>query len=165
VCLLGNHEAMMLETLLAPLAPDWWLGNGGGATLISYGHPSDGLYRPEVIPTDHIAWLKVLRLIYADRHRVFVHASVDPALPLDGQSENRLLWYRYPAGANEGYGGRHVVHGHHPFEDGPKLYSNRTDLDTLAWKTGRLVVGVFEDEQPGGPIDLIEVQLEPRASR
>jgi serine/threonine protein phosphatase 1 len=165
VCLAGNHEAMMLETLTTPLDPGWWISNGGDATLLSYGHPVDGAYHAEVVPQEHVDWLRALSFIHVDRHRVFVHASVDPAVPLDGQSENRLLWYRYPSGANKGYGDRHIVHGHHPFEDGPKLFSGRTDLDTLAWKTGRLVVGVFDDEQPGGPIDLIEIQIEPRASR
>jgi serine/threonine protein phosphatase 1 len=39
---------------------------------------------------------------------------------------------------------------------GPKLFSGCTNLDTLAWTTGRLVIGVFDDSIAGGPIDLIE---------
>jgi serine/threonine protein phosphatase 1 len=46
--------------------------------------------------------------------------------------------------------------GHEPCEDGPKLFAGRTDLDTGAFYTGRLVVGVFDDGVSGGPIDLIE---------
>jgi serine/threonine protein phosphatase 1 len=30
-------------------------------------------------------------------------------------------------------------------------------LDTLAWRTGRLMVGIFDDETPGGPVDFIVV--------
>ena len=49
------------------------------------------------------------------------------------------------------------MHGHHQFEDGPKLFSGRTDLDTFAWHTGRLVVGVFDNDKSGGPVDLLEI--------
>jgi serine/threonine protein phosphatase 1 len=28
----------------------------------------------------------------------------------------------------------------------------------LAWKTGRLVVGVFDDGIPGGPIEILEIK-------
>ena len=53
---------------------------------------------------------------------------------------------------------RHVVHGHDAKPDGPILTKGRTNLDTLAWKTGRLVVGAFDDEVPGGPTELLEIK-------
>jgi serine/threonine protein phosphatase 1 len=31
----------------------------------------------------------------------------------------------------------------------------------MAWKTGRLVIGVFEDDRPGGAVDYLEVMGEP----
>src|SRR5262245_42928701 len=37
ICLRGNHEEITLETIRKPLNPEWWLRNGGGWTLISYG--------------------------------------------------------------------------------------------------------------------------------
>lgn len=43
----------------------------------------------------------------------------------------------------------------------PHSIEGRTDLDTFAWATGRLVVGVSDDGEPGGPVDLIEIRLEP----
>jgi len=70
-----------------------------------------------------------------------------------------LLWMRYQAGFQEGHGDRHVVHGHTPEKDGPLVFSGRTNLDTLAWATGRLVVGVYDDEVPGAAVDYIEVKL------
>ena len=60
-----------------------------------------------------------------------------------------------------GFGGRHVVHGHNSFADGPELYEGRTNLDTLAWRTGRLVTGVFDDTMPGGPVDFVVVRGPP----
>lgn len=156
VCLKGNHEDMMVETLTAPLHPNWWVGNGGGQTLISYGHERAGDYHPEVVPADHIEWLRSLPTIHIDRHRVFVHAGVDPTIPLDEQTERAKLWMLYPDGADLGHGERHVVHGHHQFADGPVLLNHRTDLDTFAWATGRLAIGVFDDDVAGGPVEIIE---------
>lgn len=161
ICLKGNHEDMMVETLRKPLHPNWWIGNGGGATLISYGHGRSGNYCPEVVPADHIDWLDRLPLMHVDEHRVFVHAAVDRFKPLDQQDQQVLLWKLYDGNDDGGHDKRHVVHGHHQFADGPILHSGRTDLDTFAWYTGRLVVGVFDDAKAGGPIAFIEVQREP----
>lgn len=160
-CLQGNHEAMMLETLRKPLHPDWWVGNGGGQTLLSYGHEDGGAYKPSVVPKAHLDWIARLPLLYADEHRVFVHAGVSESYPLDEQPEQVLQWFRYPNGADVGYRGRHVVHGHEQFDDGPILLPKRTDLDTFAWYTGRIVVGVFDDAQPGGPVEVLEVVRSP----
>lgn len=161
ICLKGNHEAMMVETLRKPLHPNWWVGNGGGATLISYGHARSGTYDPSVVPQDHIDWLDNLPLMHVDKHRVFVHAGVEPEKPLDAQDEQTLLWKLYPDDDARGHDERHVVHGHHQFENGPIKLSGRTDLDTLAWYTGRLVVGVFVDDCAGGPVEYLEVIGEP----
>lgn len=163
ICLKGNHEDMMVETLTKPLHPDWWIGNGGGATLISYGHPRSGVYDSSVVPREHIDWINSLPLMHVDQHRVFVHAWVDSSVPLDKQKADKVLWTLYPSGAKYGHRltGRHVVHGHHQFDDGPKCYKGRTDLDTFAWYTGRLVIGVFDDDVAGGPVDFIEVIGEP----
>jgi hypothetical protein len=42
----------------------------------------------------------------------------------------------------------------------PITVEGRTNLDTLAWYTGRLVVGVFNDDVAGGPVSLLEVRGE-----
>jgi serine/threonine protein phosphatase 1 len=155
IALKGNHDAMMVEALRDPSKMAAWLDKGGDAALASYGGD------PAAVPPSHIAWLDQLRLMHLDAHRLYVHAGVDPAIPLDRQSEATLLWKRYPKGFPDGYGDLHVVHGHDNFPDGPLLYSGRTNLDTLAWRTGRLTVGVFDDAKPGGPVDLIVVRGPP----
>lgn len=68
-----------------------------------------------------------------------------------------LLGFRYPEGERR-YSSKHVVHGHTPRISGQELLPRRTNLDTFAWRTGRLVVAVFDDEMAGGPFDLIEVK-------
>jgi serine/threonine protein phosphatase 1 len=109
------------------------------------------------LPSADIEWLDALPLMHSDVHRLYVHAGVDPDVPLDQQTEKTLLWKRYADGFPIGFGSYHVVHGHDSFPDGPKLYRGRTSPDTRAWRTGRLVIGVFDDEKAGGPIDFITV--------
>jgi serine/threonine protein phosphatase 1 len=161
LALSGNHEDMMLRTCREPLEPGWWLRNGGGATLVSYGQRWGEAPDPRVVPAAHLDWMENLPLMHVDRHRVFVHGGVDPALPLERQAPEVLAWKRYPDDDEGGHGARHVVHGHQPIEDGPLLRRGRTDLDTLAWATGRLVIGVFDDDAPGGPVELIEIRRDP----
>jgi len=155
LALKGNHDAMMVQGLRDPAKLAFWMEKGGDTALASYGG------EPSAVPEAHIAWLDQLRLMYVDAHRVYVHAGVDPELSLEQQSEDTLLWKRYPKGYGAGFGARHVVHGHDNDPDGPLLFEGRTNLDTLAWRTGRLTVGVFDDDKAGGPVDFIVVRGPP----
>ncbi len=155
VTLKGNHDAMMLDALRDPSKVAGWLAEGGDAALASYGGEIVN------VPQTHVDWFDRLRLIHVDDHRLYVHAGVDPDLPLDQQSEKTLLWKRYQLGFPGGFGKLHVVHGHDNCPEGPLLYPGRTNLDTLAWRTGRLTIGVFDDDRPGGPIDLIVIEGAP----
>lgn len=156
VNLKGNHEAMMSAVCANQAELDWWLGNGGGETLASYGLGST-LSDLRAIPAGHLEWIVNLPLLHVDRHRIFVHAAIDPKAPLDQQNEETLLWKRYPGGFDVGHGQRHVVHGHHADPHAPIAGKHKTNLDGMAWKTGRLVVGVFEDDRPGGASEYLEV--------
>lgn len=155
VTLKGNHDAMMVEALRSPSKMTAWIGKGGDAALASYGGD------PAAVPQAHIDWLDGLRLMHVDAHRLYVHAGVDPEIALDRQGEATLLWKRYPKGFPGGYGQLHVVHGHDNSPDGPLLYEGRTNLDTLAWRTGRLTIGVFDDARSGGPVDFIMIRGTP----
>lgn len=152
VALKGNHDAMMVDGLRDAAKLAFWRERGGDTALASYGGD------PAAVPQAHIAWLDRLLLMHVDAHRLYVHAGVDPGLPLDQQSEKTLLWKRYPKNDSSGFGERHVVHGHDNDPEGPLLHHGRTNLDTAAWKTGRLTIGVFEDDRPGGPVDLIVIR-------
>lgn len=154
----GNHEAMMWETCNNLADLDWWIKNGGDQTLASYG--SGGNEPPDlrVVPQEHLDWIGSLARMHVDKHRVFVHAAVDPNIPLAQQREQTLLWKRYPSGFSQGHGRRHVVHGHHASTKAPVVTVGRTNLDGLAWSSGRLVIGVFEDDRPGGASEFLEVR-------
>jgi serine/threonine protein phosphatase 1 len=151
----GNHDAMMVEALRDPARMQWWLQRGGDDAIRSYGGDLAN------VPPGDIEWLDRLALMHVDLQRIYVHAGLDLDLPLDQQTERTLLWKRYPEGDALDFGGRHIVHGHDSFVDGPKLYEGRSNLDTRAWRTGRLVIGVFDDDRPGGPIDFVTVQGDP----
>jgi serine/threonine protein phosphatase 1 len=145
----GNHEDMMLECITGNNL-DWWIANGGGTTLASYGRGDD-------VSQAHLAWMNQLPRLHHDAHRVYTHAGIDESAELDDQPEQVTQWFRYPNGANVGYRGKHLVHGHTPQQDGPELYENRTNLDTGGFFTGRMVVGVFDDDLAGGPLRILEV--------
>lgn len=148
ICLKGNHEAMMIGAHAGD-SSELWLANGGEETLASYGGK---------IPQTHVTWCTALPLIYRDDHRVFIHAAIDPSLPLieEAQSESVLLWKRYQLDEDE-HADLHVVHGHTPIESGPVIYSGRTNLDIGAVFNGRLAIGIFDDTIPGGPIRILIV--------
>jgi serine/threonine protein phosphatase 1 len=159
ICLKGNHEDIMWQTCRG-IVPDcdWWLTNGGGATLISYGLDLGDEADVTVIPGEHLRWIEQLPLMHVDKHRIFVHAGLDPNFSLDDQDSEKVVWKIYDDCDEGGYRQRHVVHGHHQHANGPILKKNRTNLDTFAWYTGRLVIGVFDDDIPGGPLESLEVR-------
>lgn len=158
ICLMGNHEAMLVELMKFPEnGMARFLANGGRATLASYGAAAWDPDAPLQIPAAHIAWLAALPLMHVDLHRVYVHATLDRWRPLHRQREQTLLWEIYADEDEGGHGDFHVVHGHDQVPVGPVLKKYRTNLDTCAWQTGRLVVGVFDDELRGGPAGLVEV--------
>jgi serine/threonine protein phosphatase 1 len=111
LCLKGNHEAMLLEVVKEPAAVSWWLGNGGDATLASFGvsHPRD-------IPADVLSWMAGLATLYEDEHRYFVHAGLHPGLSLSEQDDQTKLWIRDEFLSVDYDFGKHVVHGHTPCE-------------------------------------------------
>lgn len=151
----GNHEDMMLDAMSGPDRGETWVYNGGAQTLVSYGYTLG-------IPIDpkHIQWMNNLPRLLWDDQRVYTHAGVSESYELADQPELMTQWYRYPQGADVGYRGRHVVHGHTPQNGVPELYKNRTNLDTGGVWTGKMCVGVFDDKS-GPPIDLIYVKGDP----
>ena len=141
ICLKGNHEDIMCQTCRRRV-PDsgWWLTNGGGATLISYGQNEGDQADVTVVPDEHLKWIERLPLMHVDEHRIFVHAGVNPNYSLDEQDPQDVIWKIYDDRDEGAHGQRHIVHGHHQHTHGPILKKNRTNLDTFAWYTGRLAI-------------------------
>ncbi|MBY5522036.1 serine/threonine protein phosphatase [Rhizobium leguminosarum] len=149
ICLKGNHEDMMVAAYADGQSRAVWLGNGGLETEISYSG--------RVLP-QHLQWAADRPLVHVDRHRIFVHAGVDPKFSLDRQSQDDLLWMRFLAGQPGEYWGKHLVHGHTPSRSNPVTTGNRTNIDSGCVFGGKLSCAVFDDEIAGGPIDFIAVR-------
>lgn len=174
IVLQGNHEAMMLECLDNPGILRWWIGNGGGQTLQSYGYESGDALHPLRIPEDHLEWLRSLPIVHQDAHRIYVHAGVPFDQPLHEAKPQTLQWMLYPGDvdhddaevhADERHvSGKHIVHGHHQSAHHPLCKPHRTNLDSFAWATGHSAIGVFGDATPGGPAKILDAIARPDRS-
>lgn len=154
VCLQGNHEHMMVRALREH-RPVGWLKNGGGPTLLSYGHVREGMLDYNIVPEAHLDWLAARPIGHLDRYRIFVHAGLDHTLPLNEQNQRIVRSKIYPDDDTSDYAGRHVVHGHRPAAF--VTSAGRTALDIYGRDRSSLLVAVFDDSRPGGPIEIISV--------
>ena len=155
-CLMGNHERMLLDTLVSEDSALHWLANGGEATLDSFG-------AREVadLPRSILDWIEGLPTLHADAAHWYVHAGLRPGVPALDSDDHDRLWIREPFLDLDHDFGRHVVHGHTPQRNGrPERLRYRTNLDTGAVYGGSLTAGVFtEAAGPAGPF--IQVSLAP----
>jgi serine/threonine protein phosphatase 1 len=141
IALRGNHEAMLLDAIRTG-DDALWLRNGAMQTLASYG-----IADWTDLPPDHVAWIASLALCFDDGRRYFVHAGVNPAVPLDRQDEDDQLWIREPFLSDPRDYGRLIVHGHTPLTTGrPDQRPNRLNIDTAAVFGGPLTAAVFADD-------------------
>jgi serine/threonine protein phosphatase 1 len=154
--LAGNHEEMFLRSLSNIETFRHFLRHGGRETLLSYGidrrrfteaslEEAQELARAAV-PADHIAFLEGFEDLIQVGDYVFVHAGIDPSLPLDQQRGSDLRWIREPFLSHDGPHGAVVVHGH-TISDAPEDRGNRIGIDTGAFMSGRLTALALEGER------------------
>jgi serine/threonine protein phosphatase 1 len=152
VNLMGNHEQMMLATLVASDGgpSGLWMQNGGEATLRSWNVPSDAAPAAwlEHIPAEQLAFVRDLAMTHRIGPYFFVHAGVRPGIPLARQALHDLLWIREPFLSFAGDLGAVVVHGHTPRPE-PELRRNRIGIDTAAVLGGPLTCVVLEGDSVG----------------
>jgi len=157
--LMGNHEEALLQFLREPGYGVSWVEYGGGATLGSYGVSVPAMRTDpeaweavrdafmEVLPRAHIELLSGLRVSLQSDDYFFVHAGVNPDVPLSEQGPQDFLWIRAPFLAAEKSCDYVVVHGHTPEEE-PSNGRWRIGLDTGAYATGILTaVRLVRDER------------------
>lgn len=148
ICLRGNHEQMLLDFLADPIAHEYWLGEGGMETLLSYGIDLGGFQEASVVaellarigngvPAAHLEFVSSLPAMLVLPGWTFVHAGIRPDVPLERQSDDDLLWIREPFLSARGPLETRVVHGHTPARS-PVVTAARIGIDTQCFKTGRL---------------------------
>jgi serine/threonine protein phosphatase 1 len=157
VSLKGNHESLMAAFLEDPAVASHWRHLGGLETLRSYGVPVKALMMGKdyvqasadlraALPPSHLAFLASLRTSMMVGRYFLCHAGVRPGVPLERQAEQDLLWIRDEFLSSRANFGKIVVHGHTPVE-APEVMSNRINVDTGAFMTGRLTCAVLERER------------------
>ena len=151
--LAGNHEEMFLRSLSDIETFRHFIRHGGRETLLSYGI-NHGQFQAasmeeaqqlasEAVPADHLAFLESFEDMIQLGDYLFVHAGIDPRLPIDQQRSRDLRWIREPFLSHEGSHGVVVVHGH-TICDEPEDCGNRIGIDTGAFMSGRLTALILE---------------------
>jgi serine/threonine protein phosphatase 1 len=165
IFLKGNHESFIPRFLHDPSSLKDWRLFGGLETLASYGltpsiNPSareQDLLAVELgrsMPARHLNFLETLDLSFCCGDFYFVHAGIRPEIPMAKQREEDLLWIRDDFLSWEKPFEKFIVHGHTPVRT-PDIRSNRANIDTGAFATGRLTCLVIEGS---GMVPLIDVQ-------
>lgn len=156
VCLMGNHEAMLLGFLDAPgKEGPRWLRNGGLQTLASLGVTGD--LSPAGLPAlrdrtvralgeERIAWLRSRPLFWRSGNVLVSHAGPDPARPPEVQNDS-LIWGHPDCGRKLRSDGLWVVHGHVTVPE-PRIGKGIIMIDTGAWAGGRLSAVILGDGVP-----------------
>lgn len=161
--LCGNHEEMLLRSLDDLDALRRFLRVGGRETVLSYPVDTqvwDSATLAEaqqimrhVIPEEDIAFIRHFEDWVLCGDYLFVHAGIEPGLPLEQQTHQHLRWIREPFLSHQGDHGHVVVHGHTIYDE-PVVLPNRIGIDTGAFMSGRLTALALE----GGERWLIEAQ-------
>ena len=151
--LMGNHEEMFLGAFTNADYLERLLPHGARETLQSYG-----ITVPDTTPaTLQAVQSNMARLIPAEHHRFlvdmipsitvgdyqFVHAGVEPDLPLARQADRPMRWIREPFLSHTDLYERVIVHGH---TIRPEIdeRTNRIGIDTGAYCYDVLTALVLE---------------------
>lgn len=156
LCLMGNHEAMMLDYLAAPGANADWLHLGGHETLASYGLTPDIAMLERMserkllqslaayLPERHVRFLRELLPGLQVGQYLLAHAGADASAPLMAQPRQALFWGEAGLAAPIGLT---LVHGHY-VTSRPEHRLHRISIDTGAYATGRLTALRLVQGQP-----------------
>ncbi|MEM7718750.1 MAG: metallophosphoesterase family protein [Pseudomonadota bacterium] len=159
LCLLGNHEAMLLDIIAGSEPGAVWLGNGGAETLQSYGQPGDAQRFGEMplrelrrvidasVPDTHISFLQHCPISLRFPGYLITHSGLSGEKTLSNQQDRDLLWSKpsdldtseKASVAREDLD-RHnlrLVHGHVP-QKNVDFRPHRINVDTGAYSSGKL---------------------------
>jgi len=144
ICLMGNHEEMLLSFLDDPLQHGArWLTFGGQQTLESFGVKQQGTATQmrdalrNAMGTATEGWLRALPSYWQSGNVAVTHAGAAPDLPIAAQDSKLLRWGHPQFGRKQRRDGIWVIRGHVIVET-PSAKDGVINIDTGAYKTGRL---------------------------
>lgn len=165
ICLMGNHERMLLDFLADPgLRGARWMRAGGEATLTSFG-----IDPPERTPEGYdqtamallaamdeglLDWIAARPLSWHSGNLWVVHAAADPKHSMATQPARVLLWGHPEFDVVNRDDGAWVAHGHVVVETAIEA-QGRINVDTGAWKTGQLSAAAV---LPEGTIEFLSTK-------
>ena len=145
--LCGNHEEMLLESIVSLDVLRGFLRHGGRETLLSFGVDPDIYFAATYeelqalllrhIPQAVIEFIRSFEEQVQIGDYLFVHAGIRPGVPHEEQLRSDVLWIREPFLSYGGDLGATVVHGHTIFEQ-PDIRGHRIGIDTGAYLSGNL---------------------------
>lgn len=162
----GNHEDLMIQALTQKGEEQWnrWvIRNGGKQTLLSYG-----LFEADLLPKGtgddfrmpilyapelwrHLEFVQNLDHYAEIGEYLFVHAGVDPDLPLEETPPHSLMWIR--GSFHQGYQGqKKVVFGHTP----TRLLHADPDNDHIFYGTNN-IIGIDGGAVFGGQLNALDL--------
>ena len=138
----GNHEELMLGVIDGEYEVDRWLPHGGKEVMAQYG----GLL--SAIPHVHQDFLRSALPYWETGTEVFVHANLEPGVPLELQEREWLRWTRLSGHELPLETGQRVLCGHTPQGSGlPWKLRGWLCIDTACCRGGWLTaVDVQTDE-------------------
>lgn len=151
--LAGNHEEMFLKSFTSLDTLRHFLRHGGRETLLSFGVERSVYNAANIeevqtlmqahVPEEERAFIEGFEDTIAIGDYLFVHAGIDPLVPIEEQKVSDLRWIREPFLSHEEPYEVMVVHGH-TIAQQPVETANRIGIDTGAYATGRLTALVLE---------------------
>ena len=108
-CLRGNHEQMLLDSLLDKEADEIWKKNGGRATLHSFG-----VREGRQIPDHYLGFFDSMPYYLEVDNYVLVHAGLNFEDSDIFEDTHAMMWLRNYHVDDEKLGGKTLVHGHTP---------------------------------------------------
>ncbi|MEO0413917.1 MAG: metallophosphoesterase family protein [Verrucomicrobiota bacterium] len=135
-CLRGNHEEMMTKARSSMSDAHLWLSVGGDTVLDSYNASNT-----DQIPDLHWDFIERLLPYYETEDAIYVHAGLDPNVPMPDQCKWDLFWEFFDS-PDPHYSGKTMICGHTSQKSGlPVSVEHAICIDTYVygengWLTG-----------------------------
>jgi serine/threonine protein phosphatase 1 len=139
VSLRGNHELMMQAAANDQESRHFWMAVGGREAMASYS-PAGAAPKMEDVPEHHWRFIRKTCVDWFETNRFFfVHANVDPDLPLDEQPSSALHWEYFNHFSPPHCSGKIMLCGHSEQRGGrPLVLNHAICIDTWCYGGGWL---------------------------